>query len=109
MEEAFNQMVFFVGILIDRPWIADIDLGGNRIDGILRIDIFSDCLGTIALIAKDIAPLDINLAEPWNSVLGIMLIAGASRKTSGLPELSISILFELHLAWHCDGFTAIIA
>ena len=47
-------MALLVGIQIYRPWITDIVLGRNRIGSILRIDVFSDCLGTIGFIAKEI-------------------------------------------------------
>ena len=76
LKEAFNQMALLVGIPIYRPWIADIALGWNCIGSILRIDVFSDCLGTIGFIAEDIAPLNVDLAEQRDGVPGIVVIAG---------------------------------
>ena len=74
-------MALLVGIPIYRPWIADIALGRNRIDSILRIDVFSDCLGAIGFIAEDIAPFDINLAKQRDGVLGIVVITGTEQKS----------------------------
>ena len=86
LKEAFNQMTLLIGIPIYRPWIADIALGRNRIDSVLRINVFSNCLGTIGLIAEDIAPLDINLAEQSDSVLGIVVIAGTEQKSKWIAQ-----------------------
>ena len=74
-------MAFLVGIPIYRPWIADIALGWNRIGSILRTNVFSYCLGTIGFIAEDIAPLDIDLAEQSDGMLGIVVIAGTEQKS----------------------------
>ena len=74
-------MALLVGIPIYRPWIADIALRRNRIDSILRIDVFSNCLGTIGFIAEDIAPFDVALAKQRDGVLGIMIIAGTEQKS----------------------------
>ena len=79
-------MALLVDIPIYRPWIIDIALGRNRIDSILRIDVFSNCLGPIGFIAEDIAPLDINLAEQRNSVLGIVVIAGTEQKSKRIAQ-----------------------
>ena len=86
LKETFNQMALLVGIPIYQPWIADIALRRNRIDSILRIDVFSNCLGTIGFITEDIAPLDIDLAEQRDSVLGIVVIAGTEQKRKRIAQ-----------------------
>ena len=79
-------MPLLVGVPIYRPWIADITLGWNRIDSILRIDVFSNYLGAIGFIAEDIAPFDINLAEQRDGVLGIVVIAGTEQKSKRIAQ-----------------------
>ena len=86
LKEAFYQMTLLVGIPIYWPWIADIALGWNRIGSILRINVFSYCLRTIGLIAEDIAPLDIDLAEQRDGVLGIVVITGTEQKSKRIAQ-----------------------
>ena len=86
LKETFNQMALLVGIAIYCPRIADIALGWNCIGSILRIDVFSNCLSTIGFISEDIAPLDVNLAEQRNGVLGIVVITRTEQKSKRIAQ-----------------------
>ena len=86
LKEAFNQVPFFVGIPINRPRIGNIALGRNRIGGFLRINIVADRFCTVCLIAQNIAPLNVDLAEQGYGVLGIVVIAGTEQKSKRIAQ-----------------------
>ena len=86
LKEAFNQMTLFVGIPIYRPWIADIALGRNRIDCILRIDVVPYRFGPIGFISENIASLDIDLSKQRDGVPGIVVIAGTEQKSKRIAQ-----------------------
>ena len=86
LEEAFNQMPFFVGVPINRPRIRNIALRWDRIGGFLRINIVADRFCAIRFITKNIASLNIDLTEQGDRVLGIMIIAGTEQKSKRKPS-----------------------
>ena len=55
-------MAFLVGAPIHRSRVVDINLRRDRIGRILRTNVVPHRLGPIGFIAKDIAPLNIDLA-----------------------------------------------
>ena len=73
-------MPFLVGIAINRPRIGNIALRWNRIGGFLRINIVPDRFRTIRFIAEDIASLDVDLAEQWYGVFGVVVITRTEQK-----------------------------
>ena len=82
LEEAFNQMALPVSMPVHRPRVVNVVSRRNRIGSILRINVVSDCFGPIGFIAKDIAPINIDLAEQGDGVLGIVVIAGTEQKSN---------------------------
>ena len=79
-------MSLLVGMPIDWPRIEVITFGRNRIGGFLRINIFPDCFRSIRLIAKDVAPCDVYLAEQGYSMYRIVVIAGTEQKSQRIAE-----------------------
>ena len=74
-------MALLVGVPVHVPRIANVALRRNRIESVLRINVVSDCFRTIGFIAKDIAPINSDLAEQRDGVLGIVVIAGTEQKS----------------------------
>ena len=68
LKKTLNQMTLFVGIPIYVPRIDHVAFGRNRIGRILRINVVSYHLSAIGLVPKNIAPLNIDLAEQGDSM-----------------------------------------
>ena len=84
-------MPLSVGMPIYRPGITDIALWRDCIGGLLRNNVLSDRLCSVRLISKDIASLNVDLAEQRNGMGGIMVVAELSMKASGLPKPSTKV------------------
>ena len=81
LKKAFNQMALLVGVPVYRPRVVDVALWRDRISSILRNDVFSDRFRTVCFVTEDIAPSNIDLAEQWDSVNGIVVTAGTEQKS----------------------------
>ena len=79
-------MPFLVGVPVHRPGVVDVALWRDRIGSILLIDVVSYRFGPIGFIAKDIAPLNIDLAEQGDGVLGIVAITGTEQKSKRIAQ-----------------------
>ena len=86
LKKTLNQMTLFVGIPIYVPRIDHVAFGRNRIGRILRINVVSYHLSAIGLVPKNIAPLNIDLAEQGDSMCCVMFIAGTQQKNQRIAQ-----------------------
>lgn len=85
LKEALNQTALLVGVVIHRPRFGDIVLRRYGIARLLTDDIIPNCSCAISFVPKDVAVLDLNLAEQWYGVFGIMIITTAEQKGNRIP------------------------
>ena len=80
LKETFNQMPLLVGVPVYGPRVVDIVLWRDRIGGVLGKAKFTNCFCAICFVTKNIAALDLNLAEQGYRMFGVMVISGTEQK-----------------------------
>ena len=86
LKETFNQMALFVGVPVHGPRIVDVALGWDGISSCLGDDVLADRFRGIRFVAKDVTALNLNLAEQWDRVFGVMVISSAKQKGHWIPH-----------------------
>ena len=86
LKKALDQMALFIGIPVHGPRSITVLSRRNDIRSILRSNVFTDRFGTVCFVSKNIASLNVDLLEQWNSMCRIVIRARRQHKSQRIAQ-----------------------